>query len=142
MKQTDPRIIAVEAFLGGLTDNSVDRMPLHPDVVLKSPLDPDHPLRGREAAVAFLESRVFPRIPVRKAEVEHHMIEGDCVATLWKATFALPGGRHRRCSDLRLLPRRGRTHQGNPSLFRSGAPERRGLSAPSYRHVERLEHRG
>ena len=94
MNQTDPRITAVEAFLGGLTDNSVDRMPLHPDVVPKSPLDPDHPLRGRKAAVAFLESRVFPRIPVRRAEVERHMIEGDCVATLWKATFALPGGRH------------------------------------------------
>jgi ketosteroid isomerase-like protein len=93
MSHADPRISAVEAFLGGLTDNSVDRMPLHPDVVLKSPLDPDHPLRGREAAVAFLERQVFPRIPVRKAEVERHMIEGDCVATLWKATFALPGGK-------------------------------------------------
>jgi predicted SnoaL-like aldol condensation-catalyzing enzyme len=46
-----------------------------------------------EAAVQFLESRVFPRIPVRKAQVERHMIEGDCVATLWKATFALPGGK-------------------------------------------------
>ena len=93
MTHADPRISAVEAFLGGLTDNSVDRMPLHPDVVLTSPLDPDHPLRGRDAAVAFLERQVFPRIPVRKAEVERHMIEGDCVATLWKATFALPGGK-------------------------------------------------
>jgi ketosteroid isomerase-like protein len=93
MSQTDPRIAAVAAFLGGLTDNSVDRMPLHPDVVLQSPLDPDHPLQGKEAAVQFLENRVFPHIPVRKAEVERHVIEGDCVATLWTATFGLPGGK-------------------------------------------------
>lgn len=93
MGQADPRISAVEAFLSGLTANSVDKMPLHPDLVLKSPLDPDHPLRGKAAAVAFLESRVFPRIPVRKAHVERHMIEGNCVATLWTATFALPGGK-------------------------------------------------
>ena len=93
MSQAEPRISALEAVIAGLTHNSVDKMPLHPDVVLKSPLDPDHPLRGKEAAVAFLERQVFPRIPVRKAEVERHMIEGDCVATLWKATFALPGGK-------------------------------------------------
>jgi limonene-1,2-epoxide hydrolase len=93
MNQADPKISAVEAFLSGLTENSVEKMPLHPNVVLKSPLDPDHPLLGREAAVEFLKSRVFPRIPVRKAEVERHMIEGECVATLWKATFALSGGK-------------------------------------------------
>jgi limonene-1,2-epoxide hydrolase len=93
MSRTDSKIAAVEAFLGGLTQNSVDKMPLAPDVVIKSPLDPEHPLVGRQAAVAFLETRVFPRIPVRKAEVERHMTEGECVATLWKATFALPGGK-------------------------------------------------
>jgi limonene-1,2-epoxide hydrolase len=93
MTQTDPKIAAVEAFLSGLTENSVHKMPLAPDVVIKSPLDPEHPLVGREAAVAFLQDRVFPRIPVRKATVERHMTDGDCVATLWKATFALRGGK-------------------------------------------------
>lgn len=91
MSSTDPRIAAVQAFLDGLTTNRVEGMPLHPDLVLKSPLDPDHPSRGRDAAVAFLEKRVFPRIPVLEARVERHVIEGNCVATLWTATFALPG---------------------------------------------------
>ena len=45
------------------------------------------------AWVEFLKSRVFPRIPVRKAEIERHMIEGERVATLWTATIALPSGR-------------------------------------------------
>jgi limonene-1,2-epoxide hydrolase len=93
MSQADPNITAVEAFLRGLTENSVAKMPLHPNVMLQSPLDPDHPARGRAAAIEFLERRVFPRIPVRKAEVERHMIEGECVATLWKATFALANGK-------------------------------------------------
>ncbi len=88
---SDPRIEAVQAFLDGLTANSVEKMPLAADVVLKSPLDPDHPLVGKAAAAEFLKQRVFPRIPVRKAEVERHLTEGDCVATLWKATFAPPG---------------------------------------------------
>ena len=93
MTQADPKISAVGAFLRGLTENSVEKMPLAQDVVLKSPLDPDHPLLGKEAAVEFLKSRVFPRIPVRKAEIERHMIEGERVATLWTATIALPSGR-------------------------------------------------
>src|SRR5256885_6607111 len=84
---------AVEAFLDGLTQNSVERMPFAPDIVLKSPLDPEHPSVGRAAAFAFLTERVFPRIPIRKAEVERHIVEGDCVATLWKATIGLPTGR-------------------------------------------------
>jgi len=43
MTQADPKISAVGAFLRGLTENSVEKMPLAPDVVLKSPLDSDHP---------------------------------------------------------------------------------------------------
>jgi ketosteroid isomerase-like protein len=93
MSERGDKVQAVEAFLEGLTLNNIDMMPFAADVVIKSPLDPEHPSVGREAAFTFLTERVFPRIPVRKAEVERHLIEGDCVATLWKATFALPGGK-------------------------------------------------
>lgn len=91
MSERSEMVEAVEAFLEGLTRNNVEMMPLAPDVVLKSPLDPEHPSVGHEAVSAFLANRVFPRIPVRKAEVERHIIEGDCVATLWAATFVLNG---------------------------------------------------
>ncbi|MEN3380231.1 MAG: glyoxylase family protein [Hyphomicrobiales bacterium] len=84
----DPRLRAIDAFLAGLTSNDVDKMPFADDILLASPLDPDHPLKGKAAAIHFLKTRVFPTIPVRKAEVERHIVEGDCVATLWKATFA------------------------------------------------------
>lgn len=88
----DPRIEAVQAFLDGLTENSLDKMPLASNVVLTTPLDPDHPLIGKAATAEFLQRKVFPRIPVRKAEVERHLVSGDCVATLWTATFAPIGG--------------------------------------------------
>jgi len=61
--------------------------------VLTSPPDPEYPLIVKAAAAEFLHTRVFPRIPVHKAEVERHVIEGECVATLWKATFMLPGNK-------------------------------------------------
>ena len=67
-------------------------MPFAEDVVLVSPIDPDHPLVGKRAATDFLRTKVFPKIPVRKAEIERHVVDGDCVGTLWKATFAPAGG--------------------------------------------------
>src|SRR4051794_1130683 len=84
----DPRLRAIDAFLAGLTSNDADKMPFADDILLASPLDPDHPLKGKAAVVQFLKTRVFPTIPVRKAKVERHVVEGDCVATLWKATVA------------------------------------------------------
>ncbi len=86
----DRNIRAVEAFLSGLVENDVDKMPFAPEVILASPLDPDHPAVGREAVLHFLETRVFPRIPVHAAKVERHIVEGECVATLWEATFKSP----------------------------------------------------
>ena len=83
----------MQAFLDGLVNKDIERMPLAADLVLMSPLDPEHPLIGKAAAAEFLHTRVFPRIPVHKAEVERHVIEGECVATLWKATFMLPGNK-------------------------------------------------
>ncbi|WP_291693885.1 nuclear transport factor 2 family protein [Bradyrhizobium sp.] len=87
----DDGLRAVESFLDGLTSNDVGRMPLAEDIVLISPIDPQHPLVGRNVAIDFLQTRVFPKIPVRKAEVERHLVDGDFVATLWTATFAPPG---------------------------------------------------
>ena len=87
----DARLQAVKAFLAGLTSNDVNKMPFADDVLLANPLDPDHPLKGKTAAIQFLETQVFPIIPVHKAEVERHLIDGECVATLWKATFAPAG---------------------------------------------------
>jgi predicted SnoaL-like aldol condensation-catalyzing enzyme len=92
-QQHDQRLHAIHAFLEGLTEDDVEKMPFAPDIILASPLDPEHPLIGKEAAIAFLKNRVFPRIPVRKAEVERHIVDGDCVGTLWKATFAPKGGK-------------------------------------------------
>jgi predicted SnoaL-like aldol condensation-catalyzing enzyme len=89
----DQKLRAVQAFLDGLVSKDVERMPLAADLMLTSPLDPEHPLIGKEAAAEFLRTRVFPRIPVHKAEVERHVVEGECVATLWNATFALPGNK-------------------------------------------------
>src|SRR5437763_669831 len=91
MTHGNQKIATVQAFLDGLTANSVETMPLADDVVLITPLDRDHPLRGKQAAAEFLRSRVFPKIPVRRVEVERHMIDGDHVATLWTATFAVQG---------------------------------------------------
>jgi len=92
MKNDDRRLLAIDAFLKGLTEDDVDRMPFARDVILASPLDPEHPLIGRDAAVQFLKTRVFPNIPVRKAEVERHIVDGEHIGTLWKATFVPPGG--------------------------------------------------
>jgi ketosteroid isomerase-like protein len=92
MSEREDKIRAAEAFLEGLTRNSVAAMPLAPGVVLTSPLDPDHPAVGKEAVVAFLNQRVFPRVPVRQAKVERHIVEGDGVATLWTATIHLRSG--------------------------------------------------
>ena len=86
------KLRAIEDFLSGLTTNDVEKMPLADDILLVSPIDPDHALKGRRAVAAFLETRVFPKIPVRKAEVERHVVDGDCVGTLWTATFAVHGG--------------------------------------------------
>jgi ketosteroid isomerase-like protein len=88
----DPRLRAIHAFLDGLTKADVERMPLAPDIVLASPLDPEHPLTGKESVVQFLKTRVFPKIPVRDTQVERHIVDGDCVGTLWKATFASKDG--------------------------------------------------
>jgi hypothetical protein len=84
------KLPAVQAFLDGLVSKDIEGMPLAADLLLTSPLDPEHPLIGKAAAAEFLHTRVFPRISVHKAEVERHVMEGECVATLWKATFVLP----------------------------------------------------
>jgi ketosteroid isomerase-like protein len=89
----DDKLKAIEDFLAGLTSNDLEKMPFANDIVLISPIDPGHPMVGRQAAFDFLKTRVFPRIPVRKAEIERHLVDSDCVATLWKATFAPAGGR-------------------------------------------------
>jgi SnoaL-like domain len=88
----DIKIQAVEAFLSGLVESDVNKMPFAADVILASPLDPEHPAVGREAVVQFIKTRVFPRIPVRNAKVERHIVEADCVATLWEAKFKSPEG--------------------------------------------------
>ena len=62
-------------------------MPFDPDIVLISPLDPEHPKKGKEQAIEFLKTHVFPKIPVRAAKVKRHIIEGEYAATLWEATF-------------------------------------------------------
>jgi ketosteroid isomerase-like protein len=93
MDKHDQRLRAIDAFLKGLTTNDVEKMPFAEDIVLTSPLDPEHPLIGKGAAIQFLKTRVFPSIPVRRAEVERHIVDGDCVGTLWKATFAPTQGR-------------------------------------------------
>jgi predicted SnoaL-like aldol condensation-catalyzing enzyme len=93
MAANDNKLVAIENFLAGLTSNDIDRMPLADDILLVSPIDPQHPLVGKQAVFDFLKTRVFPKIPVCKAEVERHVVDGDCVGTLWKATFALSGGR-------------------------------------------------
>jgi limonene-1,2-epoxide hydrolase len=85
------KVRTVEAFLEGLTRNDIDMMPFASDVVLASPLDPEHPARGKANVVAFLKTRVFPKVPVHSAKVERHIVEGDNVATLWEATFKLSG---------------------------------------------------
>jgi predicted SnoaL-like aldol condensation-catalyzing enzyme len=85
------QIAAVEAFLTGLTRNSVEAMPFADDILLTSPLAPEHPARGRKEVVDFLENQVFPNVPVAAAKVERHIVEGDAVATLWQATFRLEG---------------------------------------------------
>src|SRR5438874_980792 len=77
------QIAAVEAFLTGLTKNDVQAMPLADDILLTSPLDPEHPARGRKDVIAFLEKEVFPKVPVASAKVERHIVEGDPVAQLW-----------------------------------------------------------
>jgi predicted SnoaL-like aldol condensation-catalyzing enzyme len=93
MAANDNRLAAIENFLAALTSNNVEQMPFADDILLVSPIDPQHPLVGKQAVFDFLKTRVFPKIPVRKAEIERHVIDGDCVGTLWKATFAPPGGR-------------------------------------------------
>jgi ketosteroid isomerase-like protein len=90
--QQDPRLRAVDAFLAGLTTDDVGKMPFADDVLLASPLDPDHPLRGKAAAIEFLKTRVFPVVPVRTAEVERHLVDGEYVATLWTATITPASG--------------------------------------------------
>jgi limonene-1,2-epoxide hydrolase len=87
----ESQIAAVEAFLTGLTKNDVRAMPFAGDILLTSPLDPEHPAHGRKEVVAFLEKEIFPKVPVASAKVERHIVEGDTVATLWEATFHRDG---------------------------------------------------
>ena len=87
MNARERNIRAVEAFLSGLTKKDVDIMPFAPNVILATPLDPTHPAVGKEAVVRFLKTQLFPKITVRGAKVERHIVEGECVATLWEATF-------------------------------------------------------
>ena len=85
--QREQTIRAIEAFLDGLVKSKSDIMPFDRDIVLISPLDPEHPKKGKEQAIEFLKTRVFPRIPVRGANIERHVVEGEYAATLWEATF-------------------------------------------------------
>jgi hypothetical protein len=67
---TNEKLKAIEDFLAGLISNDIEKMPFAEDVVLVSPIDPDYPLVGKRAATDFLRTKVFPKIPVRKAEIE------------------------------------------------------------------------
>ena len=49
----------MQAFLDGLVSKDIEGMPLAADLVLTSPLDPEHPLIGKAAAAEFLHTRVF-----------------------------------------------------------------------------------
>ena len=41
--QKDARIQAIDAFLEGLTTKDAEKIPFAPDIVLRTPLDPEHP---------------------------------------------------------------------------------------------------
>ena len=43
----EQKLRAVQAFLDGLVNKDIERMPLAADLVLMSPLDPEHPLIGK-----------------------------------------------------------------------------------------------
>jgi|SRR5882724_1151949 len=88
----DAKLRAIEDFLAGLTSNDVDKMPFADDIVLTSPIDPDHPLVGKRAAIGFLRTKVFPKIPVRKAEIERHVVDGEVVVPIFDF-FRIAGGK-------------------------------------------------
>jgi predicted ester cyclase len=78
---------AVEAFLEGLVKSSVDGMPLAPRRHSDQSTRSGKSQKRKRAGFEFLKPRIFPKIPVRAATVERHIVEGEYVATRWDATF-------------------------------------------------------
>lgn len=69
---------AVEAYLQGLKDKNLSKVPFASDVTFESPLSPK--LTGPEAVTEFLTG-LFPAI--KDVRVKQHIVEGEYVATVF-----------------------------------------------------------
>ncbi len=84
MLQTNENIQLVEQFIEGIKEKNIDKLPLHVDVLLYSPLKPGHIIKGRASMREFLSTKAFPSLPITGANIEKHISKENCVCTLWE----------------------------------------------------------
>lgn len=72
----EEKVAVVEAYLKGLAEKDISKVPFAPDVAFEGPRVP--PLAGREFVVGFL-TRILPAI--KEIRIKQHIVEGDYVAT-------------------------------------------------------------
>jgi hypothetical protein len=74
-------VAVVEAYLRGLADSDLSKVPFAVDVTFEGPRVP--PLAGREAVAGFL-TMILPAI--KDVQIGEHLVEGDYVATTFEMT--------------------------------------------------------
>lgn len=82
----EEKVAVVEAYLSGLANKDLSKVPFGADVTFESPLS--ERLTGREVVVNFLTG-LFPAI--KGVQVKRHIVEGDFVATVFdfETTFGV-----------------------------------------------------
>jgi hypothetical protein len=75
----DEKIAVVEAYLGGLRNKDLSKVPFAEDVTCEGPLMPK--LTGRDTVVGFLTGMVLPA--VKAIRVKQHIVEGEYIATVF-----------------------------------------------------------
>ena len=74
----DDVVKPIEAYLQGLKDKDLSKVPFARDVTMESPLSPK--LIGAESVIEFLTG-LFPAI--KDIRVKQHIVEGEYAATLF-----------------------------------------------------------
>jgi hypothetical protein len=77
----EEKIAVVEAYLKGLAEKDLSKVPFAIDVTFEGPRVP--PLAGRGAVVGFL-TMILPAI--KDVRIGQHLVEGDYVATTFDMT--------------------------------------------------------
>jgi hypothetical protein len=75
----EEKIAVVEAYLYGLRNKDLSKVPFADDITCEGPLMPK--LTGRDTVVGFLTGMVLPA--VKAVHVKQHIVEGEYIATVF-----------------------------------------------------------